>query len=122
MNEDDLLAFAAASMTSLWSLELLLLLKTGGDRTWSRDQLIAELRSSETVVSEALTNLRTAGLITPDETGDWRYRPASPELGTTIDALQQLYRMKPAAIIRAIATAPNPKLRLLSNAFRISES
>lgn len=121
MKEDDVLTFTAGFVTSLWSLELLLLLKSRPDHAWSQDQLVAELRGSETVVAETLADLRAARLVVASELGGWAYQPASGTLAAAMDDLERLYRIKPAAVIRTIASAPNRKLRILSDAFRIKE-
>src|SRR5690348_1717430 len=95
VNEDDVLAFVAATIKSVWALELLLLLRDGRDRGWDADGLVRELRASTVVVQDALTGLRNSGLVTADETGKFRYRPASKQLdGFAADA-EALYRSKP---------------------------
>lgn len=121
MTEDDVLAFAASSIGSLWSLELLLFLKRGAGRTCSPDELIRELRSSRTVVADVLVALRERGLIAESEAGRWRYQPTEPRLEAVVAALEQLYAVKPAAVIKAIVASPDRKLRLLSDAFKITE-
>ena len=51
--DDDLLRFVASSFPSVWTLELLLILKRDR-RRWSREELVATMRASELVVSNAL--------------------------------------------------------------------
>jgi predicted transcriptional regulator len=121
MTEDDVLTFAASSMSSLWSLELLLFLKKGAGQTRTPDELIRELRSSQTVVADVLVALRERGLVAESEPGRWRYQPATDRLDVVVDELEKLFAVKPAAVIRAIVTAPDRKLRLLSDAFKIKE-
>lgn len=121
MTEDDVLAFAAASMGSLWSLELLLFLRREEGRARTPDELIRELRSSQTVVADVLRGLQAHGLIAEDAPGRWRYQPMSPQLAQVVDELATIYAVKPAAVIRAIVTSPDRKLRLLSDAFKITE-
>jgi hypothetical protein len=103
MTEDDVLAFAAASLSSLWSLQLLLHLKRGAGRSRTSDELIRELRSSQTVVADVLVALRERGLVAEAEDGRWCYHPLSPELDLVVTSLEQVYAAKPAAVIRAIA-------------------
>jgi DNA-binding IclR family transcriptional regulator len=121
MTENDTLAFAAASLSSLWSLELLLHLKKKSGQPQAPDELIRELRSSQTVVTDVLVALRERGLVTEVETGRWCYCPSSDEAELAVAHLEQLYAVKPAAVIRAIVSSPDRKLRLLSDAFKITE-
>jgi predicted transcriptional regulator len=121
MSEDGILNFAAVSLNSVWALELLLVLKRDPARTWDADEIIRELRSSEGVVAEALGNLMTARLAAKNESGRYRYQAAAAGLDEMVAELEKLYATKPTAVIRAIVTAPNRKLQILSNAFRFKE-
>jgi hypothetical protein len=121
MTEEDVLAFVASSISSLWSLELLLFVKRGGDRAHTRDELIRDLRSSHTVVADVLVALRERRLVAENEPGRWRYQPSTAQLDEAVSALEQLYTVKPATVIKAIVASSDRKLRLLSDAFRITE-
>jgi predicted transcriptional regulator len=117
--EDVLLHFAASSITSVWALELLLLMKKA-PRAWRIDELIAQLRGSEAAIAEALQRLQSAGLVAEAE-GGHRYSPASPDKENFANDLEELYRVKPVAVVSAIAKAPNVKLQILSDAFRLKK-
>jgi hypothetical protein len=119
--EDTVLEFAAALFPSVWTLELLLMLKRDSARLWRADELIQELRSSEVVVSDGLGNLLAAGLLVEQEPGRFRYHPASPDLDAMVGALQAIYAVKPVSVIRTIVSTPNRKLKLLSDAFKFKE-
>lgn len=119
--EETVLDFAAALFPSVWALELLLVLKRDPARVWQANELIQDLRSSQGVVSDALASLLAAGLIVEQEAGQYRYHAASADLDEMVNALQKIYAMKPAAVIRAIVSTPNRKLRLLSDAFKFKE-
>jgi len=119
--EETVLDFAAALFPSVWALELLLVLKRDAARAWWANELIQELRSSQGVVTDALASLLAAGLIVEQEPGQYRYHAASADLDEMVSALQKIYAMKPAAVIRAIVSTPNRKLRLLSDAFKFKE-
>jgi hypothetical protein len=118
VTEDDTLAFAAASIRSVWALETLLTLKRDPARAWSVDALILELRSSQVVVKEALANLTNGGLASEDEPGRFRYRAAAPELDEMATSLEKIYAIKPMAVIKAIVSGPSDKLRIFSDAFK----
>lgn len=122
ISEETVLAFAGSTIKSVWALELLFLLHQDGERSWSPDQLIRELRSSSVVVAEALASLQRAKLVRQTEDGRYCYaaNPAESS-GQMVDELKKIYAVRPVAVVRAIATAPNDKLRLLSDAFRFKE-
>jgi hypothetical protein len=102
VTEDDLLAFIASAIGSIWAIELLLLLKHDPGRGWDSASLVRELRSSSIVVDEALERLRVAGLVIQCPAGLHRYHAAPPELDEIASELEQIYRTKPTAVIRAI--------------------
>ena len=121
ISEDEVLRFAAALFKSVWALELLLTLRRGRDRSWVAGELIKELRSSQVVVVEALSNLVVAGLVVEEEGGRFRYQVGSTGIDETVGELENLYATKPTVVIREIVTTPNLKLKILSDAFRIKE-
>jgi DNA-binding IclR family transcriptional regulator len=122
MSEESVLAFAGSTIKSVWALELLFLLHQDGERPWSPDELIRELRSSSVVVSEALVGLQRAKLVRQLDNGRYCYGAKSAESdGQMVNELKRIYAVRPVAVVRAIANAPNDKLRLLSDAFRFKE-
>ena len=121
ISEDTVLGFAASSFTSVWSLELLLVLKRDPDRSWEADELIRELRSSQVVVASALANLLGAGLVVEIEKERYQYQTSPARIEELVEALKVVYDTKPTAVVRAIVAAPNRKLKLLSDAFRFKE-
>ena len=119
MREDDVLAFASASVKSIWALELLLLMQRTAERGWTAAELVRELRASTLVVHEALRQLLNAGLLAAGPADRFCYRPASEHLGMLVNGIQSLYLAKPLTVINAIASAPNEKLRIFADAFRL---
>ena len=119
-SEAQLLEFVASSFKSVWALEVVLALRRNRERVWQPDEIIRELRSSRLVVAEALNNLAAAGLVAEEDGGGVRYA-AAEGLEETLAEIEKLYAVKPAVVIRSIVSAPNAKLQILSNAFRIKE-
>jgi hypothetical protein len=117
--EETVLAFAAGSLESVWALELLLLLKRHSERPWSREDLIRELRGSQSVVRAGLDNLARAALLVEDEDGRFRFQAASKQMNELVEELESLYALKPATVIRSIMMPENKKLQILSDAFKI---
>lgn len=109
-------------ITSVWSLELLLLLRRHAERAWQPDELVIELRASGVIVRQSLDQLERAGLVVRDGTGAVRFGPATPDLTALIELLDQEYRSKPDAVRRAIIATPDNQLKSFTDAFLIRKS
>ena len=120
MTEDDIFAFARNTIRSVWALELLLLLHKTPARGWSVGDLVRELRSSDAVIVPSLETLRSAGLAADDNRG-WQYAPATGELSAMVAELAKIYATKPMALAKAIMRAPNEKLTIFSDAFKLKD-
>ena len=117
--EEDVLNFAASSIASIWALELLLLVRQDR-RAWTSAELMRQLRGSDAVLTQCLHRLQNLGLII-EESGSYLYRPSSAEVDNLANELESLYRLKPVAVVSAIANAPQRKLQILSDAFRLKK-
>lgn len=115
----DLVDFLTESFDSVWSLEILLALHRDASRSWTAEDLIGELRSSEVVVRQGLQRLHAAGLTVEEADGTVRYGPAAAGQDRMVGRLADAYRVKPGAIRRLIVQSPADKLRTFSDAFRI---
>lgn len=116
-SHEELARFIESSFRSVWSLELLLLLKKER-RVWTRDELISTLRASELVVSQALESLVTAGLATIDD-GGVMFMPASESVAALVEQTEALYAVKPDAVRRLIVTSPTSGITAFADAFRL---
>ena len=114
---EDLIRFIGSSFRSVWALELLLVLKRDA-RVWSREELVANMRASELVVSKALDALVAAGLATIDGEGA-TYMPISPEVAACVDQVEHLYTVRPDAVRRAIVSTSASGAAAFSDAFRL---
>ena len=94
--------FIRSAFGSIWSLELLLVLRQRPEHDWTRAELIAALRASEEVLARSSADLSAAGLIATDNEQRVRYAPASPELEATVAEVVSLYGSRPAAVRRVI--------------------
>jgi hypothetical protein len=119
VQEEHVLDFAASSIASIWALELLLLVRQDR-RAWTSAELMRQLRGSDVVIAQGLHRLHSAGLIT-EQSGRYLYKPKSPEIDALANELESLYRLKPVAVVSAIANAPQRKLQILSDAFRLKK-
>jgi hypothetical protein len=116
-SSDELLRFIRSSFRSVWTLELLLLLKRE-QRDWSNEELVATLRASELVVSQALDSLLAAGLVSI-EGERARYMPASSSIARDVDQVEKLYAARPDAVRRAIVSAAASGATAFADAFRL---
>jgi hypothetical protein len=119
--DERVLAFLRAHIRSVWALELLLLLARDRARAWHSHDLVREMRSSTVAVDEALRNLKSAGLAAVDADNRYRYSPASPEVDALATGIAQAYAVRPSAVVNAIITAPDDKLRIFADSFRLKD-
>lgn len=120
MTEDrDVLSFIREHIRSVWALELLLKLKADPERCWAAGELVDSMRASHALVDGNLDALMNAGLVVPDDSGCFRYRPAAPALAKLCDELEETYRVRPVTVIRWIS-APAERLQSLADAFRFT--
>ena len=118
VTEEQVFSFASSTIRSVWALELLLLLHKTRGQFWRARDLVRELRSSDAVIAPCLDALRSAGLAA-EQDGGWRYAPATAELDAVTGELAKIYATKPMALAKAIMRAPNEKLTIFSDAFKL---
>jgi len=116
--DDQILDFIRSSVKTVWSLELLLFTRRNNTRAWTIDQLVRELRSSRTIVTESVGVFVLGGILREEESG-FRYGPASPELDRLVEQLATEYAERPTTVVNAIVEAQTGKLQDFANAFRI---
>ena len=118
MDEDELLEFVRGAIGSVWTVELLVLLYRSPEKAWPAKELVADLRASTRVVSDSLAALEFAGLVSMDDAGQYRYRPASPGIDRTVGELVDLYARKPMTVVNTILSSPTNKIQTFADAFR----
>jgi hypothetical protein len=121
VTDDDILAFVRKSIKSVWALELLLLLRREQSRAWAHQELVRELRSSDAIIVEAAASLRAAGFVAAEPGEVYRYAPASAELDHIAAQIEATHAAKPLALAKAIMSAPNDKLRIFADAFKLKD-
>jgi len=115
VSDPGFLGLVRKHIRSVWSLELLLLLRGRPGEAWRPEALVGELRASAPLVAGCLAGLQQSGLAVQDG-GAWRFAPASPELERFCDQLAEAYQTRPVALINMIA-APS-QVQNLADAFR----
>lgn len=121
MLEADLLSFVRSSIRSTWALELLLLLQRQPARSFSREELVRELRATPSLIATCLKQLQEAGLLACEGPDHCRFAPASPALEALCAQLDTVYRERPVTVINTIMTSPNDRLQNFADAFRFTK-
>jgi hypothetical protein len=116
-SDEDILQFIRSSFRSVWALELLLVLKRER-RPWSSSELVATMRASDLVVSNALDSLLAAGLASLEGEGA-RYMPVNQQVMDYVERTEKLYATRPDAVRRAIVSASASGLAAFADAFRL---
>jgi hypothetical protein len=116
--DDDIAGFIRGSLSSVWALELLLLLKRTAPQRWTVTNLVREMRASELLVSEAVAGLLRSGLVGCDEEG-CAYLPAGRAVAEMGDRIETAYKATPVAVVNAILAAPKSTLETFADAFRV---
>lgn len=120
MLDPQLLNFVRSSVTSIWALELLLLMRRAAPGGLTRDELVQHLRATPNLIDRLLDQLMAAQLV--EKNGDaFRFHCAAPELEALCESLAVAAEERPIALRDAIIAMPREKLRDFSDAFRFKE-
>ena len=120
ISEEELAGFVSGSIPSLWALESMLLLKRAAPQKKRKEELVAELRSSDLAIAQGLNRLENAGLVAL-ENGQYCYRPASPMLAALGDEIERVYGLKPMRLMQIILSAKHDSLQVFADSFRLKE-
>jgi hypothetical protein len=104
--QEETLTFIRDYLGSVYALELLLLIKKNSSRAWHAVDLVRDLRSSATAVTEALSRLIQAGLVSENPTGRYVFAPLSPMHAKLAADIEKIYTSAPMSVMTAIVTAP----------------
>jgi len=118
-SNEDVTSFIRSTFHSVWSLELLVHLKRGGERSWMQPELVSALRGSDLIVAQGVDGLTAAGLVLIEQDGSVRYNPASNDLRDLADRTEALYVRSPDAVRRIIIAPVSGGLTAFADAFRL---
>lgn len=117
-SREQIANFIRSNFRSVWSLELLLLIKRE-PRPWTVAEIVTALRASELVVTNSIESLTAAGLVAPESGRSVSFSPASDDLRLLVDETEALYGKQPDAVRRLIvASTSGFSLTDFANAFR----
>ena len=110
--------FIRSAFPSVWTLELLLLLRSEPERGWTGLELVDKLRASEPIIVQGVGALLAGGLAATDKGSTVRYAPASPEIERLVAEAARQYAKRPDAVRRIIVFAEHSGLQAFSDAFK----
>ena len=116
-SEAALADFIRTYIRTVWSLELLLLLRASPGRYWSPAELIKELRGSTSLVNGCLNHFLHSGLVVED-VGTWHLVLGDPELDELLNELARSYRERPITTLSLIREVD--PVQSLADAFKIT--
>jgi hypothetical protein len=109
-----------ALVDSLECLEVMLLLYRGSDRTWSPNQVTAELGIPARAARRELEQLRSRGLVSADD-GEYRYAPRPGAPVADVECVVEAYGSRRIAIINHVASGALKRIQSLAEAFRLKK-
>jgi hypothetical protein len=112
-------SFIRSTFRSVWSLELLIFLRKNNDRDWSREDLVAGLRASDSIVAQSVEALVAAGLIATEDEEKVRYLPVSGDLDRRAAEAEAFYARSPDTVRRLIVMSASGGLAAFADAFRL---
>ena len=115
----DVSAFIRSTFRSVWSLELLCVLRKQPEREWRRDELVAALRASDLVVEQGLQTLSAVGLVMMLTEDSAQYRPASDTLDALARDAEAEYARNPDKVRRLIIASAHRDVAAFADAFRV---
>lgn len=116
--DPEVLALISRGLTSVWALEVLLLLLATPEREWHEAELVRELRASPMIVREAVAAMINIGVAAMTRRGTLTYAAPGP-LDRTVRQLADAFKDRPVTVVRAIAEAPDERIKTFADAFRL---
>jgi len=117
--KQDVTGFIRSSFRSVWSLELLCLLRKDRERAWTQAEMVTVLRGSDLIVAQGVASLVATGLVVVDHERRAQYRPASAALDALAGAAEEMYARSPDAVRRLIVSSVSGGVSAFADAFRV---
>jgi hypothetical protein len=111
-------SFIGSSFRSIWSLDLVQFLNAQPGSSYSKEELIAALRASDSVISQSIASLAAVGLVLVDQ-DRIRLHIADARSKELIESAIQLYAKSPDKVRRLIISAASPGITAFADAFRL---
>lgn len=117
----DVKIFLTEKIDSVAHLEVLLMLLSHPEKSFSAEEVSRELRSNVHSATNQLLQLTERDLLKAHEKNLFQYAPSSKELDEKAKELYEVYKKMPVAVVTAIYEKPQDKLKNFSDAFRIKK-
>ncbi len=117
----DVKAFIAEYISSVFDVEVLLLLHRTSGRRWLAQEVDRELGIETGVANTHLIALAEMKLLTacPTEPNCFTYNPVNDELATVVDRLAEAYEKQRVAIFSLILKRSSNRMQRFAEAFRL---
>lgn len=113
--------FIAKYIDSVESLEVLLLLLSRPEKSWSPEEITQQIRSSRASIDGRLAHLKRHGFLKRDDSpSQYRYQPASTELDEQLRKLAEAYKEFRVGIVELIYR-PEGGIRSFADAFKLKK-
>jgi hypothetical protein len=117
----ELSRFIAQYIHSVEQLEILCLVSSNVDKSWTAGEVLHEIQSAEQSVSSCLTAFKNEGLLKVTPEGAFRFSAGSPGLVDLVKDLARTYRERHVTIIEMIYAKPSDPLQDVAEAFRFKK-
>lgn len=112
----------ADHVESVSQLEVLLLLQRDRETRWTSAEVARTLKTAPELAEATLSKFARAGIaaVDVDEAGVavFSYRPSTPALRNTVDALAEKYATHKTTVISLIFSTPSDSIQDFADAFR----
>lgn len=114
--QEDVRKLIAEHIVSVEQLEVLLLLRSRPDETWTAERVSETVRTSPRSAEKRLSDLARRSLAEEAPDGGYRYA-ASGRFARAVGALAEAYAERRYTVIELIFSKPIENLRVYSDAF-----
>ena len=114
----DLARFIARYIHSVEQLEILFLVGSNPNKSWTSAEVFHEIQSSETSVAACLRKFQDEGFLISKEDGSFRYSPSRLAMADMVRELSIAYRERRVTIVEMIYNKPPDPLQDFAEAFR----
>ena len=116
---DEARQFLIQHVRSIAQLEILLLLHSEPNRSWTVEAAYKVVLSNRELVGKIFERFCKLGLASRSEAGTYQFSPTSDQMRTLVATLATLYRERPGRIVQAIYEAPVSEIEEFAKAFKI---
>ncbi len=116
---DDVAQLIASHIDSVEKLEILLLLRGEGDRSWTTEDVSRELRRNPSSVARCLRQLSERGLLGGEVADGYRFAPPDPAVERQVTRLAETYATRRVSVIQLIVANPMDSVTTFADAFRL---